>query len=54
MGGSDPMVQGTVAKVGRELSVINKGLARARAGPTRARLEAEVAAMRPAIRRWRR
>jgi diguanylate cyclase (GGDEF)-like protein/PAS domain S-box-containing protein len=48
MGGGDPMIEETVAKVSRELRVIDRSLARARPAP--ARLEAEVATMRPAVR----
>jgi diguanylate cyclase (GGDEF)-like protein/PAS domain S-box-containing protein len=49
--GDDPMVAGTIAAVDRDLRLVDRSLARAEADPSDARLRAEVAAMRPPIRR---
>jgi PAS domain S-box-containing protein len=51
LGGGDTMVDATILGVDRDLRVIDRSLARAKAAPTEARLRAEAERMRPAIRR---
>jgi len=51
LGEHDPMVESTLTSLDRDLKVIDRSLARARADPSQASLRAEVAEMRPAVPR---
>ena len=51
LGEHDPMVESTLTSLDRDLKVIDRSLARAKADPSQASLQAEVAEMRPAVRR---
>ena len=51
LGEHDPMVESTLTSLDRDLKVIDRSLARAKADPSQAILRAEVAEMRPAVHR---
>ena len=51
LGEHDPMVASTLTSLDRDLKVIDRSLARAKADPSQASLRAEVDTMRPAVRR---
>jgi diguanylate cyclase (GGDEF)-like protein/PAS domain S-box-containing protein len=51
LGEHDPMVESTLTSLDRDLKVIDRSLARSKADPSQASLRAEVAEMRPAVRR---
>jgi hypothetical protein len=50
-GGGDPQIASTVRQARRDLAVIDRHLARIKADPSRARMRAGVAAMRPLTHR---